>query len=310
MGAGAHIEPQRDGSLGVRPGLEVVHDERRLRLPVHAKRRPRPVNLDSDRGPLPRHEVDVGLVLLGALGPQTKPREARVRDVLDGVIAAHLVVRTTVGRTQVEGVVGPQVVLHPEGDAYETAGPLEHTRVRHAGQLDLDHTVAERKTVDHGQLLDGVGPKRELPLLPGEGLESAQSLIGHGDEEPLLPEELRRLGDDVLKPQPVGRVERIRDGLLRRCHQRTKRHARGDKEHRSQSSSHASHGTSPRAPRAGRSAVATPSRQRALALDDAGAGRPGRRRISHPARGPHRAGRRLGLLGPVSRPPGPRPARR
>ena len=50
-------------------------------------------------------------------------------------MSADLVVRTTIGRTQAEGVAGPQVVLHPEGDAHETLIPREGDRPSNALEL-------------------------------------------------------------------------------------------------------------------------------------------------------------------------------
>ncbi len=88
------------------PDLTSFDDQRRLRLIVHVQARLFAAHLDLDLRPLARHQVHVGLVLFRRLLAQPLPRPRGMRDVLRGMVAAHLIVRAPIGRPQVERVVG------------------------------------------------------------------------------------------------------------------------------------------------------------------------------------------------------------
>ena len=66
-----------------------------------------------------------------------------------------LIVGAAVGRTQVELLGCPHVVLHPEGDADEAARGLRRSRRRSAGDLGLDDAVAKLEPLDDDEGLAG-----------------------------------------------------------------------------------------------------------------------------------------------------------
>src|SRR5262245_12412203 len=93
------VDPQRDGAFSAGAGLQVVHDQGRLWLPMDEEPRLFALNFDPYPGPLARFEVHVRLILAWRLLPEPEPGPIRMRDVLRGVIAAQLVVGTAIGGT-------------------------------------------------------------------------------------------------------------------------------------------------------------------------------------------------------------------
>jgi hypothetical protein len=70
------------------------------------------------------------------------------------MIAARLILSAPIGGTQVEGVVRPQIVLHPEREAHKAARALPGTRRRLSGDFSLDGPVRECESFDRSQELD------------------------------------------------------------------------------------------------------------------------------------------------------------
>jgi hypothetical protein len=69
---GSGADPECDGSLGVAV-LEIVDQQRRLSGIVDEEARPGPLHVDLYPGPLARHQIDIGLVLLGVFLAEAEP---------------------------------------------------------------------------------------------------------------------------------------------------------------------------------------------------------------------------------------------
>lgn len=96
------------------------------------------------------------------------------------MIPSLLIVGTTVGRTQVERVIGLHVLLQTEGNPHKATGSFTGLWCRRAGNLRLDNAVGEFEAVDGGKL-------RESRLFVGSHrLELALRLLGHRDPQPQL----------------------------------------------------------------------------------------------------------------------------
>ena len=184
---GADVEPQRDRALAVRARLQVVDDERRLRLVVNVEFGEGPADFDLDLRQLARDEVDVRLVLLGRLLAKPEPRPVRVGDVLRRMIAPDLVVGAAVGRPEVERVVGAHVALQPEGKADRPArAPRRAPAHRRAGNLGFNHAVVELDALDHPRAFSTVAPVADWDLEPG-GLGSSLERPSFPAASPVRP---------------------------------------------------------------------------------------------------------------------------
>ena len=84
---GSGTNPERYGPLRIAQ-LEIVYHERGLRRAMHEEARRRALDDDPHRRPRARFEIDVALVLLRRILPQTVEWIVRVRAVLRRVIAA------------------------------------------------------------------------------------------------------------------------------------------------------------------------------------------------------------------------------
>src|SRR5262245_25123970 len=95
--------------------------------------------------PLAGHKVYVALVFLWELLAQSEPGKIRIRNVLGRMVAARLVVGTSIRRTQVEAFVFrgifARVNIDTEGDTDEASRLCAGVGARLSGQIDLDHTV-------------------------------------------------------------------------------------------------------------------------------------------------------------------------
>ena len=132
-----------------------------------------------------------------------------MRDVLGGMIPPLLIVGAAVRGPQVERVVRLHVALQSERDADEAAGAFTRVRRQRAGNLGLDHTVAELDALDDRERLE-----RGL-FLGRHGLQPAQRLLGDRDAQALLAIEHDGLGRHIDQAQPGVGFERKVFGLAR-----------------------------------------------------------------------------------------------
>ena len=101
----------------------------------------RPVYHDPELRPHPRLQVYVGFVLLRRFLPHLAEAEIRMRAVLGGMVATHLVVRSPIGRPQVDVFVS--IPLHTERNPDETARRGARRGSRLSGQFDLNGAVVK-----------------------------------------------------------------------------------------------------------------------------------------------------------------------
>ena len=109
------------GSVDVEPGLHTRHD-------------------DAKAGPYSGLEVRIGFVERRRFGSRAFKRKIRHGDVLQGVIAALLIVRASVGHAQVEAFE-PRGALEVESDADRTAGRVGSAGGRRTRKIELDGPV-------------------------------------------------------------------------------------------------------------------------------------------------------------------------
>jgi len=139
--------------------------------------------------------------------------------------------RPFVGK-QVERVVRLPVILQPESDADEAPGTFARAWRGRPGQLRLDRAVREHDALDHGELVHVDVPGADACLQPHAFFRNAQP-------QPLLARDGRGLGDHVVKPQPLRRLERVGPGLGGKAAWDSDRRD-GDGEHREPGHVHSS----------------------------------------------------------------------
>src|SRR6185503_5666564 len=115
---GPRSDPEGHGARGITE-LEIVHNQTGLCGAMDIQTGCGPFDRDAVAGPDARFEVHVALVFFRGLLARDREAEVRVRAVLRGMIAAHLVIGAAVGRPQID--VLELIVLKTEGDANEAA---------------------------------------------------------------------------------------------------------------------------------------------------------------------------------------------
>ena len=127
------------------------------------------------------------------------------------MVATHLIVGAAIGRAQVERIVIAQVLLDPERDPDEAAGVLEDVGPGRAGDLCLDHPVAELEPFDDGELLvhlarlDG-----GLALLRCHRLHSTPQRLVEPHAKATLSVQRGGLGRHVVQAEACGGFQRVR----------------------------------------------------------------------------------------------------
>src|SRR5207249_2855296 len=117
--------PKSNRARRCRASLKVVDYQGWLFGTIDKQPRSVTLHFNADLCPLARYQVRIGLVLLWKFFTQAVPGEYRKRDVLDGVIAADLIVGPTIGRPQIETFESRNVRSDSEGDAHKSPRSLE-----------------------------------------------------------------------------------------------------------------------------------------------------------------------------------------
>lgn len=102
-------------------------------------------------GPGSHFHVGVGLVHFGEFFAEFGPREFGFAGVLDGVVAADLIVGSGVGGADVEELVVFGVVGCAEGYSYEASRGLGGVGAEFAGYFEFYGSVGEVASFEHGQ---------------------------------------------------------------------------------------------------------------------------------------------------------------
>ena len=64
-------------------------------------------------------------------------------DILDGVVASLLILRASIGGSQIKTIVGLAVFLQTEGDTDKSTGTTRSSRARFTRQIDFNGAVFE-----------------------------------------------------------------------------------------------------------------------------------------------------------------------
>jgi hypothetical protein len=123
--------------------LKIRNDEARLFGSVDIQGRAFARHCDLDGRPLSRDKICVGLVAARTLFAKAEPRVIGVRNVLGGVVPAKLVIRSAVGRSQVEGLESSRGRLDAKGEADETPCHVRCVNARKPGDCSLDNAICE-----------------------------------------------------------------------------------------------------------------------------------------------------------------------
>jgi hypothetical protein len=209
----AVVDPERNLSAALHPGLEVVDDERGLFLTVDVETCAVATHLNPDRRPHVRQKVDIRFVPGWRFLAQAEPRPVRERGVLRGVIPSLLVLGAAVRQPQGEQLIRP--VVQPEGNTDEAARAGASPWCRGAGNLRRDHAIRELEALDHGVLPDA--GLHVAQFVVGHALEPSERLVGQGDPQPLLALKHGWLGSHVVQAKAVGSLQRIVLDLSRRA---------------------------------------------------------------------------------------------
>src|SRR4051794_1350299 len=153
MRDGSRTDPEPNRSPACPAAPKVVHDQSRLLDAVHKQPRLLAGYFDANSGPLAWYEVCVALVLFRELLAQAVPRKVGERDVLNGVIAADLVVGSTVGRPEIETLEPGYVRRDAECNPDKASGAFERSRRWLAGYIGFDCSIPETGIRDDRDLV-------------------------------------------------------------------------------------------------------------------------------------------------------------
>ena len=158
-------DPQRDAPRRRRI-LHVVHDQHRLFGAIDVQQRLAALNVDTNRRPYAGLEIDVRLVYARLFSAKPMPRILRLRDVLRRMIAAKLILRASIGRTEVERGVptGRRIDMKRNPDK----SPSARVRAggRNARDVRLDRPIA-KVAIERAAIAPRVCTARFITLPPG-----------------------------------------------------------------------------------------------------------------------------------------------